>query len=107
MLLCVMNNGQNSIGCMFIFGIAVLLAVPLGRYLSRVYKEERTFLDFLDPFEKYIYRFCKINTKAGMNWKQYLSAIFVISSVWLVWGFVVLICQGNLFLNPAGNPSME
>ena len=107
MLFCGMNNGQNSIGCMFIFGIAVLLAVPLGGYLSRVYKEEKTRLDFLGPVEQFIYRFCGINTKAGMNWKQYLSAILVISSVWLVWGFVMLIFQGNLFLNPAGNPSME
>jgi K+-transporting ATPase ATPase A chain len=92
---------------MLIFGIAVLLAVPLGRYLSRVYKKEKTVLDFWDPVEEFIYRLCGIRSNAGMNWKQYLSAIFVINSVWLVWGFVVLIFQGKLFLNPAGNPSME
>lgn len=98
---------RNSIGCILIFGIAVLLAVPLGRYLSKVYKGEKTSLDFWDPVERFIYRCCRINSKAGMNWKQYLSAIFVINSVWLVWGFVILMFQGKLFLNPAGNPSME
>jgi hypothetical protein len=109
-LLCTMINLQNSIGCILICGIATLLALPLGRYLSRVYKEEKTFLDFWGPVEKFIYKLCRINTKAGMNWKQYLSAIFVINSIWLVWGFVILIFQGKLFLNPAiypvvaGNP---
>jgi K+-transporting ATPase ATPase A chain len=107
MLLCAMINLQDSIGCILIFGIAVLLAIPLGKYLNRVYKEEKTFLDFCDPVEKFIYKFCRINSKAGMNWKQYLSAIFVINSIWLVWGFVILIFQGKLFLNPARNPSME
>jgi len=42
-----------------------------------------------------------------MDWKQYLSAIFVINSIWLVWAFFILIFQGELFLNPAHNPSME
>jgi potassium-transporting ATPase potassium-binding subunit len=107
MLLCMMIHLQNSIGCILIFGITALLAMPLGRYLSKVYKQEKTFLDFLDPVEKIIYRFCRINIKAGMNWKQYLSAIFVINSIWFVWGFVILIFQGKLLLNPAGNPSME
>jgi potassium-transporting ATPase potassium-binding subunit len=70
MLLCTMSNLQNPIGCILIFGIAALLALPLGRYLSKVYKEEKTFLDFWDPVEKVIYRFCRIKSKAGMNWKQ-------------------------------------
>ena len=102
-----MINLHNSIGSILIFGIAALLAVPLGKYLSRVYKAEKTFLDFWDPIEKFIYKFCGINSKAGMNWKQYLSAIFVINSIWFVWGFIILIFQGKLFLNPDGNPSME
>ncbi len=58
---------QNSIGSIIIFLIAVLLALPLGKYLSKVYKEEKTFFDFWDPVENFIYRICKINSKAGMN----------------------------------------
>ena len=60
---------------LFVFAVAVCLAIPLGRYLSRVYQEESSLLDFLQPLEKRLYRFCRINEKAGMNWKQYLSAI--------------------------------
>jgi K+-transporting ATPase ATPase A chain len=98
---------QNSIGSIIIFLIAALLALPLGKYLSKVYKEEKTFFDFWDPVENFIYSICKINKMAGMNWKQYLSAILAINCIWLVWGFVILLFQGKLFLNPAGNPSME
>lgn len=98
---------QNSIGSTIIFLIAVLLALPLGRYLSKVYKEEKISFDFWNPVENFIYKICKINSKAGMNWQQYLLAIFIINSIWLVWGFAILLFQGKLFLNPAGNPSME
>ncbi len=98
---------QDSIVSIVIFVVAVLLALPLGRYLSRVYKEEKTYFDFWDPVEKFIYRICNINYKAGMDWKQYLLAIFVINSIWLLWGFFLLIFQGELFMNPAHNPSME
>ena len=98
---------QSSITSIIIFVVAVLLSLPLGKYLSKVYKEEKTVFDFWDPVENFIYRICRINTKAEMNWKQYLLAVFVINAVWLVWGFVILIFQGKLFLNPAGNPSMD
>ncbi len=97
----------NPTGCVIIFLTAVLLAMPLGKYLSTVYKEEKTFFEFWDPVEKFIYRICKTDSRAGMNWRQYLPAIFIINSVWLVWGFAILLFQGKLFLNPAGNPSME
>src|ERR1700748_1043313 len=90
-----------------IFLLAVSLAWPLGLYMSRVYKRERSCLDFLQPVETWIYRICKIDTRAEMNWKQYLSALFVINAVWLIWAFVLLLLQGHLWLNPAHNPSMS
>src|SRR5450755_3778311 len=98
---------QNSIGCIAIFLTAILLALPLGRYLSKVYKGEKTVFDFWIPVENFIFKICKINTRAAMDWKQYLSALLIINIIWFVWGFVFLIFQGQLFLNPAGNSSME
>ena len=83
------------------------MAIPLGRYLSRVYREESSLLDFLQPLESRLYRCCRINGKAGMNWKQYLSAIFIVNATWFVWAMLLLLFQGKLFLNPAHNPSME
>src|SRR5580700_908532 len=96
----------QTILCILIFAVAVFLAVPLGKYLSRVYKEERSLLDFLQPLENRLYRFCRINVQAGMNWKQYLSAIFLVNGIWFAWAMLILLFQGKLFLNPAHNPSM-
>ena len=98
---------QNATGSIFIFLTAVFLAVPLGKYLSKVYKEEKTFLDFWRPVENFIFRICKIKPTTGMNARQYLIAIFTINGIWLVWAIVILLFQGKLFGNPAGNPSME
>ena len=69
------NMAIPTLICMFVFAVAVCLAIPLGRYLSLVYQGKRSLLDFLQPLENRLYRFCRINEKAGMNWKQYLSAI--------------------------------
>jgi potassium-transporting ATPase potassium-binding subunit len=98
---------QNLIGCIAILLTALLLALPLGRYLSNVYKGEKTVFDFWIPVEKFIFKICKINDNAGMDWKQYLSAVLFINIIWFIWGFIILIFQGQLILNPAGNPSME
>jgi K+-transporting ATPase ATPase A chain len=98
---------QNSIVCILIFILSLLLALPAGAYMNKVYKGRNNFLDFLKPFENFIFKICRIDPLKDMNWKQYLIAMAVINAVWLVFGFVILIFQGNLFLNPAGNPSME
>src|SRR6202142_1110728 len=98
---------QNSIVCILIFILSVLLALPAGAYMNKVYKGRNSFLDFLKPFENFIFKICRIDPLKEMNWKQYLIAMAVINAVWLVFGFVILIFQGSLFLNPAGNPSME
>src|ERR1700738_1176330 len=98
---------KNTLICVLIFGAALLLALPMGAYMNKVYKGRNTLLDFLKPFENFIFRICGINPASEMNWKQYLISIMVINGVWLVFGFLVLVFQGHLFLNPAGNPSME
>ena len=38
----------------------VVLSYPLGRYIAKVYKGERTWLDFMAPVEKWMYKisFC-------------------------------------------------
>jgi K+-transporting ATPase ATPase A chain len=97
----------QTILCISILAVAVFLAVPLGKYLSRIYKEEKSLLDFLLPLESRLYRFCRINVQAGMNWKQYLTAIFIINGIWFAWAMLILLFQGKLFLNPAHNPSMD
>lgn len=90
-----------------VFIITLALAIPFGRYIARVFKGEKTLLDFIAPLERFIFRICGIDATKGMNWKQHLIALLTLNMLWFVYAFVMLISQGSLFLNPDGNPSMS
>src|SRR5690349_1273291 len=92
-------------GIIITFGIALLIAFPLGKYISNVFAGNKTLLDFLNPVENAIYRFCGIDQKQELNWKQNMKALLTINLVWFIYAFVLLLTQGSLFLNPDGNPS--
>src|SRR6185437_7911161 len=98
--------GTELFGVVVSFLITVLLAVPLGEYIARVYRGDRTILDFLKPVERLIFRFCGIDPNRKMNWKEFLKAMLTINLVWFIYAFVLFLFQGKLPLNPDGNPSM-
>ncbi len=95
------------IGVVATFAITVLLAIPFGKYIAKVFNNEKTLLDFIAPVERFIFRICGIDTTEEMNWKQHLMALLSINMLWFVYAFVMLLTQGSLFLNPDGNPSMS
>ncbi|NHA05030.1 potassium-transporting ATPase subunit KdpA [Mucilaginibacter sp. HC2] len=94
-------------GVIFTYLLTLALAIPLGRYIARVFKGEKTWLDFLAPLERFIFRFSGIDAKKEMNWKQHLFALLTINSVWLIYAFVCLMAQGHLPLNPDANPGQS
>lgn len=100
-----MNN--ELAGVILIFLVTVSLAIPLGIYISRMFKGEKTMLDFLQPAENKLLRFCGINPQEEMNWKQFLKAMLTINMLWLVYAFVLLLFQDKLPLNPDGNPGQS
>ena len=83
--------------------LMVGLAFPLGKYIAKVYKGERTCLDFLKPVERWMYRLSGVNPDEEMDWKKFLRALLVVNLFWFVWGMVLLVAQGVLPLNPDGN----
>lgn len=91
-------------GVIVTFLVTVLLAIPFGKYIAKVFSGERTFLNFMAPLECFIYRICGIDPKKSMNWKEFLKAMLTINLVWFVYAFLLLIFQGHLPLNPDGNP---
>ncbi len=100
-----MNSELFGIIVTYILTLAI--AIPLGKYLAKMFAGEKTFTDFLKPLENLIYKLSGINPKEEMNWKQHLKAMLTINSVWLVYGFFVLLFQDKLPLNPDGNPGMS
>ncbi|MDN3549929.1 potassium-transporting ATPase subunit KdpA [Mucilaginibacter aquaedulcis] len=99
-------NSEIS-GVIFTYLLTLALAIPLGRYIARVFKGEKTWLDFMAPVERFIFRFSGIDTKKEMNWKQHLFALLTINSVWLIYAFICLMAQGHLPLNPDANPGQS
>lgn len=95
------------IGIIVMFVVMVLLAIPLGRYMGKVYEGERTWLDpVFNPLDKLFYKISGINTSKEMNWKQHLLALLTINIVWFILSMLILMNMGWLPLNPDGNPSM-
>lgn len=100
-----MNN--EIFGVILIYAVTVALAVPLGIYIAKVFRGERTFLGFLAPAERFIFRICGIKEDEPMNWKQFLKAMLTVNMLWFVYAFVMLLFQDKLPLNPDGNPAQS
>ena len=83
--------------------LMVVLAYPLGKYIAKVYKGEKSWSDFMAPVERIIYKVCGIRPQEEMNWKQFLKSLLILNAFWFFWGMVLLISQGWLPLNPDGN----
>jgi K+-transporting ATPase ATPase A chain len=97
---------KELLGILAIFGSTVLLAVPLGRYLATIYRGEKSWTDFLAPFERLLYRLGGVRPERDMTWQQHMLALLAINLVWFVWAMLILCTQGSLPLNPDHNPSM-
>ena len=87
--------------------LMVVLAYPLGMYIAKVYKEEKTWLDFMAPVERWIYKLCGINPKEEMGWKSFLKALLTVNVFWFFWGMILLCTQAYLPLNPDGNANQS
>jgi len=95
------------LGVIFIFILAVLIAFPLGRYISQVFKGEKTFLDFLGRLENLFFRIAKIDPHKEMDWKENMKAMLTINFIWFLWAMLILSLQNILFWNPDGIAAMK
>ncbi len=96
------------LGVVVMFAITVLLAIPFGKYIAKVYGGDKTWLDFIfNPIDKLLFRVGGIDATKEMNWKQHLYAMLTINFVWFFLCLFILMNQGWLPLNPDGNPSMS
>ena len=96
------------LGIIAMFTITLLLAIPLGKYMAKVYAGERTLLDpVFNPLEKLFFKVSGINSKNEMTWKQHLVALLTINLLWFLMSMFVLMNMSWLPLNPDGNPSQS
>jgi K+-transporting ATPase ATPase A chain len=88
------------------FALMLVIGIPLGKYLAKMFAGEKVWTDFMKPLENGIYKLSGINPNEPMNWKQFLKAMMCLNLLWLVYGFFVLMNQDKLPWNPDGNPGM-
>ncbi|MDI1317813.1 potassium-transporting ATPase subunit KdpA [Flavobacterium sp.] len=98
---------SEILGIMVTYGLVLLLAIPLGRYIGKIFNYESTWLDkIFNPIDALFYKVGGINPNKQMNWKQHLVALLSINVVWFIISMLVLTNMVWLPLNPDGNPSM-
>src|SRR5664279_501930 len=95
------------LGVILMYMLTVALAIPLGRYIGKVFEGDKTWLDRLfNPIDKAFFRLSGIDARKEMNWKQHLVALLTINLVWFLLSMFILMNMSWLPLNPDANPSM-
>ena len=95
------------LGIILMFLLVMLFAIPLGRYMGKVFSGDKTWLDkIFNPLDKIFYKISGVDVTKQMTWKQHLMALLTINLLWFLLSMFVLTNMGWLPLNPDGNPSM-
>lgn len=99
---------SEILGILLMFALTLAIALPLGKYIGKVFNYEKTWLDTLfNPIDKLFFKLSGINESQQMNWKQHLIALLSINAVWFLLSMIVLTNMAWLPLNPDNNPSMS
>jgi K+-transporting ATPase ATPase A chain len=86
------------------FLLAIFLVTPvLGRFMSRVFARERTWLDpVLRPVERLVYRLTGVDETREMRWTEYAVSLILFSVVSMLVLYVMQRLQAVLPWNPQG-----
>ncbi|MBT2749494.1 MULTISPECIES: potassium-transporting ATPase subunit KdpA [unclassified Lysobacter] len=91
-----------------VFALAVGLGWPLGLYLARVMRGDRSRLDAVfGPLERTIYRALGVDPDRGMSWRGYALAFALSNLVLAVLVWVLFMTQAWLPFNPDNIPNMR
>jgi K+-transporting ATPase ATPase A chain len=86
----------------------LLLAKPMGSYLTCVFEQRRTFLDpVLLPCERLLYCLTGIKPQEEMRWTEYSVTMLTFSGITMALTYVVERLQHVLPLNPQHLPAVE
>jgi K+-transporting ATPase ATPase A chain len=95
-------------GVIVMIAATFILSYPLGKYISKVFKGEKVWTDFLCKAEKLLFRICKIDPEQPMDWKENMKAMLRLNFVFFLSGIIILLIQGWIPLwNPAKIGNME
>ena len=85
------------------FGLVLIAAIPLGRFMARLYAGERTVLTpVLGPLERGLYRLAGIDARSDQTWLGYTLSMLALNAAGFVLLYALLRLQGVLPFNPQG-----
>src|SRR6266850_7599955 len=94
-------NGWLQIG-LFLFAV-LLVTAPLGRFMTRVFNRERTWLDpAIRPIERLIYRLTGVDDTREMRWTEYALSMLLFCLVPMLALYALQRVQQWLPWNPQG-----
>lgn len=103
-----MIDAVQALTVILVLGVTILLAWLIAPYITGVFKRKPSRLDrIFNPIENFIYRITGVDTEQTMGWKQYFLSGLLINVVMMVIGFLILVFQGSLPLNPMGFPNVR
>lgn len=98
---------QGSIQILSVIAIILILGIPLGGYIHRVFTGRRSGLEVIfAPVERVLYRLVGINPAVEMDWKAYLKSLLLVNLVMMLFVYLIFRLMGHLPLNPDHIPSM-
>jgi len=93
------TNGWLQIGLFFF--LILLLAKPIGSYLTLVFERRKTWLDpVVGPIERLLYAATGVDPKEEMRWTEYLVSMLMFSAVTAILTYAIERMQGHLPWNP-------
>jgi K+-transporting ATPase ATPase A chain len=79
-----------------------LISKPLGVYVYKVMEGVPTWAGrLLGPLERALYRCCRVDPRAEMNWKAYFTGLLIFNAVGTAFLYLILRVQAILPLNPS------
>jgi K+-transporting ATPase ATPase A chain len=88
--------------CVLYFVAILLVTKPMGIFITKVFRNERTFLTpILGPIERAIYKICRIQSEQEMKWTVYSGAMLMFSVVSMLTLYSIMRLQNMLPFNPA------
>ncbi len=83
------------------FTALIALAVPLGRYMARIFEGDIPFfMKWMLPIEKIVYRICGIDEREEMNWKGYAISMMLFNAAGFLAVYALQRLQNHLPFNP-------
>lgn len=99
-----MIDALQALSVILIIGVTVLLAWLISPYITGVFKRKSSPLDkVFNPIDNFIYKITGVDIDQAMGWKQYFLTGLFVNVAMMVIGFLILVFQGHLPLNPMGD----